>query len=634
MDSSMKKRPLFDDFPPVDTSEWLSVVEKDLKGKDFEKSLVWKTDEKFSLQPFYRKQDISHLEGLLNKEPGEFPYIRGNKKHSNSWNIDVFIKEDNPENANQRALNAVNSGADSLTFHQELFKNKDSVSTLLKNIDPANTAINVKARENLNEICGLISKQTDKSGKNKTLGGFFTYDPVTDAILNGKSSDVNERISGISRALNDYGQNLDCYRMFTVHSFPYKSSGGNIVQELAFTLNSAVEYLSALTELGLDIDSICKRLAFSISVGPSYFMEISKLRAARVLWAKIVEQHNPRSEDSYKMFIHARTASFNMTVYDPYVNILRGTTETMAAAVGGADSITIDPFDSCYREPDRFSEKVARNTQLIAREEAYLNKVIDPGAGSYYIEKITESLCEHTLNLFKKVEDNGGLLNSMKNGFVQETIEKNRSELVKKVSRRNRVLLGTNHYPYPDEKMMDKLDKFFRGNGTGIKSEGESDFIPLTLFRGSELFEKIRFNTEKYANETGNRPKVFLLQLGNLRMRRARANFAYNFFGCAGFEIIDNSGFETVEIGVKTALQSNAQIVVVCSSNEEYAELVPGAVKKLREKKPDILVVVAGFTEKLESELKDISIDDFIHAGSDAVEFLARYQNKLGIKKP
>lgn len=631
MDSSKRISFLSNKFPPTETSEWLSAVEKDLKGSDYEKTLVWKTDENIDIQPFYRQEHISHLGELVQSIPGEFPFARGINKEKDSWKINVRIRHQSADNANEAAINAINNGADSVTFSKEVFDRAKNIEPLLTNINLKNTLINFETEEQIDKKVKLISKYLQS--KNEVLNGSFFLDPLKTLIIKGDDKDLESAITEIKEAILLCDEYMPFYRIFTIHSYPFKSSGGNIVQELAFTLNAAVEYITKLTNIGLDIDSICKRIKFSFSIGSSYFMEIAKLRAARLLWGKIVEHHNPANEESCKMNIHAHTAHFNKTVYDPYVNILRGTTETMAAAIGGANSITVTPFDACYKNSDHFSERVARNTQLITRHEAFLDKVKDPGGGSYYIEKLTESISEEALKLFKEVEKNGGFIESLKKGLIQERITKSRSVFEEKSHTREKAFLGTNHYPNPEEKMPGKMEKTDSTTEEMADNKANPDIQPLKTFRGSEQFEKLRFKTEKYSELKGHAPKVFLLQLGDLRKRRARANFSYNLFGCAGFEIVDNSGFDTTESGVKSALESKADIVVICSSNDEYPDLVPEAVRGLREKKPEQIIVVAGYSKTLLENLKNCKIDDFIHTGTNAVEFLNKYMKILELEQ-
>lgn len=615
MAKTNKKEMLFHDFPPVEKKKWIETIKKELKGKDFEKTLLWKTYEGLNLQPFYTEKDIAPS----HSQPGEFPFIRGNNTNSNSWLINEIISESNPLKANKAALKSIENGADSITFDCVVVKDQKNLESLLKNIDTRLTEINFSPSGNSKEFLSFLLKYEEYYNNN--LKGSYFFDPNKDLAVSGV---LNEEIFlDLKENINFFNEKVTHYRIFTVHSYPFKLSGGNIVQELAFSLNSAVEYITRLISLGFGIDFILSKIAFSYSIGSNFFMEIAKLRAARLIWAKIVEQYKPKKLDSYKMYIHTHTAHFNKTIYDPYVNILRGATETIAAAIGGANSITVTPFDFYYKKPDKFSKRISRNTQLIIRDEAYLDKVIDPGAGSYYVEWLTESIAIESLKLFQHIEKNGGFVEAFKAKTIQKLINKNRENVEENINSGKEVFLGTNQYPIIDETVSDKITK---KEESFSANNNNTEFETLNPVRGSKPFENLRILTEKNTKKT---PKVFLLQLGNLAMRNARANFSRNFFGCAGFKIIDNSGFDTIADGVKAALDTKAEIIVICSSNKEYFQIVPETVKKLKSKNPEIKIVVAGYSEELKKKLEDI--DDFIYDGSNLIEILSKYQKLFGI---
>jgi len=359
-------------------------------------------------------------------------------------------------------------------------------------------------------------------------------------------------------------------------------------------------------------------------------MEIAKLRAARLLWARIVEQYQPASPESAKMRIHSVTASWNKTIYDPYVNMLRTTTEAMSAALGGADMITVLPFDLNYKEPDGFSMRMARNQQIILKEESSLDKVVDPAAGSYYIENLTASLADAAWRLFLEVEEKGGMTEAVQSGFIQNSVAASAAQKNAEIAARRTVMLGTNQYPNMTENMLDKIQADEEEEDAEI-----TDPVPvyktMEPYRGADAFEDLRLATEIYESEEGHRPHVFLLATGNLAMRKARAGFSTNFFGCAGYKVTDTSGFNTVDEGVKAALEAKADIVVLCSSDEEYADIAPAAARALKAARPEIQVVVAGFPKELVEQLKAAGVDEFIHVRTNVLETLYAFQQKLGV---
>jgi methylmalonyl-CoA mutase len=326
-------------------------------------------------------------------------------------------------------------------------------------------------------------------------------------------------------------------------------------------------------------------------------------------------------EENLKMDIHCVTSEWNKTVYDPYVNMLRTQTEAMSAILGGADSLTVEPFDKVFRHPDEFSERIARNQQLILKEEAYFDKVADPAAGSYYIENLTNLIAENAWKLFLEIEDQGGFLACLKSGFIQTKLSESGAKRKNDMATRKAILLGTNQYPNTQEKISETVDlkKLFD------KKLFENELIvePIQIFRGSEQYDKLRIATDKATR----RPVVFLLPIGNPVMSKARSQFSANFFGCAGYQLIENQIFITVDDAVKQSVKSKSDIVVICSSDEEYPLIAPEIFMKLKDK---AIVVVAG-NPACREELNSKGIDNFIHVRSNVIETLTEFNNKLGI---
>jgi methylmalonyl-CoA mutase len=374
-----------------------------------------------------------------------------------------------------------------------------------------------------------------------------------------------------------------------------------------------------LTEAGLDINQIAERMTLHVAVGSNYFMEIAKIRAARMLWANVLKAHNAKHT---QVFVHASTSKWNKSVYDPNVNMLRTTTETMSAALGGADSIHVDAYDDTYKCADEFSARIARNQQIILKEESYFDKIVDPSSGSYYIESLTDAIAQHAWKLFQDVEETGGFTAAFKAGTIQNAIAQTAHQRDLDIANRKTIVLGTNQYPNQHETMLDKIEPECNF------CEGVGEYPALRLYRGSEAFEELRLATEKAVKAGKKKPIVFLLTYGNLAMRKARAGFALNFFGCAGYEIVDNAGFKTPEDGANAALSAKADIVVLCSSDEEYPELVNGVCAVLKGKAN---ITLAGHPGDNLEAFKTAGVDEFIHVRSNLIETLTAYQNQLKI---
>jgi len=617
-----KDKKLFAEFSPITTEQWEAKINADLKGKDYERALVWKTYEGFSVRPYYRQENLAGKEYLENL-PGEFPYVRGNNKTSNNWLVRQNIFVTDFAEANKKALNVLGKGVTSLGF---LFSDccavsKENLAVLLKDICLEAAEVNMVCP---GDDCNLAELFVDYvsagSWNNDKVTASTATDPIGSFVLKGI---LEEGALEKLKTVVEKAKAVKNFRTIAVHGKFFANSGASIVQELAFALAEGAEYLTALTEAGVSIDDAAKAIKFNMGVGNNYFMEIAKLRAGRLLWSKIVEAYGPDCKCAAKMIVHSETNRYNKTIYDPYVNMLRTQTEAMSAALGGAHSVTVLPFNAVYEDTTEFSERIARNQQILLQEESHLNKIADPSAGSYYIETLTESIADEAWKLFLAVQDKGGFIAAFKEGFVQNSIKAMAAERDKRVAQRRDNILGTNQFPNFTEKMKPGFDgSLFEP--IDLTAEG-AEVETLKPYRESQAFEALRYTTDMYAQEN-KRPLAFMLTMGNLAFRKARAQFSCNFFAVAGFEVVDNNGFATVEEGVAAAKAAGADIVVVCSSDDEYAEIAPKVAEQLDEE----ILVVAGAPACMD-ELKEKGITNFIHVKSNILEDLKAYQSKLGI---
>ncbi len=616
------KEKLFGQFPPISTAEWKDKVIADLKGADFDKKLVWRTNEGFNVQPIYRAEDIVGLK-TTDSLPGEYPYVRGTKC-DNEWLIrqDIFVE--NPQEANRKALDLLNKGITSLGF--QIGRDQitpESLASLLNGINAEKVELNfISCIKNASKIGEELSSYFKKQGIDlQKVKGSIGFDPFKRILKHGR--DFPKYADMAEQVINSVSE-LPGYRVLMADAFMLNNAGSYITQELGFALAWGNEWLSVLTDKGLSVDKVANRIKFNFGISSNYFMEMAKFRAARMLWAQIVSAYKPNCDCASKIEMHAQTSRFNMTIYDAHVNLLRSQTETMSAALAGVNSITVTPFDITYKQPDEFSERIARNQQLLLKEESHFNKIVDPAGGSYYIETLTASIAEEAWKLFLEVEDAGGFYAALRSGFVQNTVNAAAESRRTAIARRKEILLGTNQYPNIHETALDKIVAE-TGHSCGCHHHEECtpEMPALHTVRGASDFEALRLATEK----SGKRPKVFMLTIGNLAMRLARSQFSGNFFGCAGYEIIDNLGFDTVQAGVEAAIKAKADIVVLCSSDEEYATLAPEAYKLLEGK---AIFVVAGAPESME-DLKAQGITRFINVRSNVLETLKEYNTLLSI---
>ncbi|MBQ6046606.1 MAG: methylmalonyl-CoA mutase small subunit [Bacteroidales bacterium] len=620
----MEDNKLFSEFPPVSTEKWEEVINKDLKGADYEKKLVWKTIEGFKVKPYYRAEDLEQLD-YLESNPGAKPYTRGHQANANVWDIRQDINEKDPAKANAIALDALKRGATSLSFCTKEITTEADMETLLKGIYPEAIKTNFRCSQDYVETLKLFVAVVKKAGFDpKKVEGSCNFDMYRYALTHGDFHRGEEGDYKAAAALLDYAkENLPLFKVFTINGNIIHNAGSNTVQELGFTLAAANDLLAHLTDMGYKAEEVASRMVFAFATGSTYFTEIAKIRAARLLWSKIVEQYKPGCECAYKVHIHAEPSEWNKSIFDPYVNMLRTTTETMSAAIAGADSIAVSAFDTAYKDTDEFGARIARNQQLLLKEESYLDKIVDPAAGSYYIENLTNSVAQYAWELFVKVEEKGGFAAAIKEGFVQSEVERIAQQRDMDIATRKTTLLGTNQYPNLTEKMSEKIEK--RGKCCCGCRKADGPVKILRQYRGAEAFEHLRLATE----QSGKRPKVFLLTYGNLTMRKARSGFATNFFGVAGYEILDNAGFKSAEEGVEAALKSGAEVVVMCSSDDEYAEIAEAVCKGLKGKVKSI--VLAGYPKDMVETYKGYGVDEFIHVKTNVLESLTAFQKLLGI---
>ena len=615
-----QKEKLFSEFAPVSTEDWVAKITADLKGGPLEKKLVWETGEGLNVNPSYRLEDI---EGPKTTEslPGEFPYVRGTKK-DNDWKVRQNIEVCCFKAANEKALDILNKGVTALGF---VIKgddvNKENIATLLEGICPQAVELNFNTCLCKAEaLIGILAEVFQSKGADlEKCYGSVNYDPFKKPLIKGKE---NQNWVESAAAVLKAGAALPKYRVLAVNAFNLNNAGAFITQELGYALAWGNELLAKLTEAGFTVDEVAKNIKFNFGISSNYFMEIAKFRAARWLWAEIVKAYAPACDCACKMHVHAQTSEWNMTIFDAHVNLLRSQTEAMSAAIAGVDSITVRPFDKTYQTPDDFSERIARNQQLLLKEESHFDKVVDPSAGSYYVEVLTNSLADVAWKLFLDVEEKGGFAALANAGEIQKAVNASNEARHKNVATRREILLGSNQYPNFTEVAAEKIKETASGCCGGGHC-GEATITALDFSRGASEFEALRLATEK----SGKTPKVFMLTIGNLAMRLARSQFSANFFACAGYKIIDNLGFETVEAGVEAAVKAGAEVVVLCSSDDEYATFAPEAFKALAGRAE---FVVAGAPACME-DLKAAGIEQFINVKSNVLETLKAFNAKLGI---
>lgn len=618
-----KKKRLFEQFPPVSAEEWLERITVDLKGADFNKRLVWKTRDGLSVMPFYRQEERDKLRyhDLL---PGDFPYIRGVNISDNNWLIrqDITVTDYKAANAGAHDLlmRGVNSPGFIIADPQTI--SDENVSLLLDGIRPDSVELNFLSVGRAKELLAAVRAYLRSTGADKgDINIVISADPLGRLAANGTLCvSVEEGLDYLAGLVNDSAES-EGVRCLEPAGTLFSNAGAGPVAELAYTLSLGNDYIASMAERGIEAAKTAGVMRFSFGIGSDFFPEIAKLRAARLLWATIMKGWGAGQGDAAVMKIHSVTGRWNKALYDPYVNMLRTQTEAMSAVIGGADSLTVEPFDIVFRRPDDFSERIARNQQLLLMEEAHLGRVADPGAGSYYLEELTAMMARQAWDLFLEIENEGGFLSALRKGIIQERISSAAALRKSDTARRRETILGVNQFPDFRETKATEHDKLILHPDNTPDSEPEVK--PIIASRGAEEFERLRLATER----SGRRPLAFMLTIGNLAMRRARAQFSSNFFAVAGYEVKDNNGFESVSNGVEAALKANADIIVLCSSDDEYALFAKEALTLIDGR---AVLVVAGNPSSMD-ELKAGGVEHFISIRSNVLETLQMFNRIVGI---
>jgi len=611
---------LFTEFSEVSTQEWKDKIIKDLKGLEYNK-LIDKTEFGSEFEPFYRKEDIDKTP-FIDNIPGKYPFVRGTEK-SNDWLIRQDIIVNDIVEANNIAIKLINTGVESICycFNDRHVSEMADLTMLLEGIDLLKIEISFKNQDKIFVLQELFILYLEMNSIDiHKVKGSFNYSPYHDLLLYGEFHDgETPELKELSEFIDINKERLGKYGATSVCANIFKNAGATIPQEIAFALSQAVEYINKYTDFKhASAGEIIERMEFTFATGADYFFEIAKYRVIRMLWAKIVKEFEIEDEKLQKIRINAVNTSWDKTIYDAHVNMLRVTTQTMSSALGGCKTISVAPFDKTFKTPDDFSYRIAKNTQIILKEESYFDKIVDPAGGSYYIEKITQEIAEKALDLFLDIENSGGFYENIINGKIQTMIEEAANDKNIKIAQGRISILGTNKYPNQEENASDKIKLDLEYNYDIINPE----FKVLHIHRGSEAFEKLRLKTE----EAFNTPKVFLYSAGNLTMRKARAMFSSNFFACAGFDIVDDAELETEEEKFAEIKKQKPDIIVACSSDKEYVDLVPKLKEKLKHGEK---IVVAGYPKDLIEQFKEIGVTDFIHAKSNILEVLTNFQDEI-----
>lgn len=702
-------------FPVSSFEEWKTQVEKDLKGDSFEKKLITKTYEGIDLNPIYTKKDIENLE-FVNSLPGDENNVRGNLPtgyHKNTWNVNQEINLADAVEFNKALIEALNNGQNSINISLDSatklgfdadyaateqvgdyglsISGIKSLERAFKDIDINSFPIYCDTGFNSIPFLALLNSHLkDNKLDSAILQGAITSDPIHHLCIHGELPvEIKFTFDMMKLAVDWTEENAPNLKVIGIKTLPYANSGASSVQELAFAMSTLVYYLNEMLERNVDVNKVINKIQFSFGTSTNYFMEIAKFRAARILITNITKEYGVNLEN-LEINIAAKSSTYYHTKYDPYVNLLRSTTQTFSSILGGVNNITTSTFDGEIRTPDNFSRRIARNTQTILREESHLDQVIDAAGGSYYIESLTDELAKEAWEMFKKIEDDGGIFDSLINGTIQNSIAEVAQQREKDINKRKSVIVGTNMFADINETkleerklnqkafkekraeylkkyrlngskeihdiVMSKLESIHNNNGlevielmteaytngatlgevtSALTSSHKKNIVidKLSFLRASENFEELRDKAIQYKNKNGSLPTAYLANIGTVKEYKARAEFAKGFFEVGGFEIIYSNGFSSTDEAVESALNSKSSIVIICSTDDKYKEVVPEFAEKLKSKNKNIQIILAGYPKDKIEEYKKVGVDDFIFMGAEVMKILNSLYAKIrGIK--
>ena len=671
-----------DEFPPATYEEWRNAAEESLKGAPFDKKLITATPEGIKLQPIYRKEDLAALD-LAEAWPGLAPFTRGGAASgfkAKPWLIaqelpygclDQFnkaLKSDLmrgqnavailPDVATRRAQDPDEASCNEVGTCGLSLATLDDASRAFAGIDLKAAPVLVFAGASALPMAGLLKAV---SGDKDPVGAVLA-DPLTEWARDGKLDisldDAYAEMGAASKWAAGKG-----IRTAGIQANLWADAGGTAVEELAFGLATGAAYFRALAAGGVADDEIAPRFVMALSLGSNLFMQIAKLRAARLLWDRIVESFGVKPSP---LFIHGRSSIFNKSTLDPHTNMLRSTAEGFAGVIGGVDSMHVAAFDEPIRTPDEFSTRIARNIHVILAEECGFAEVADAAGGSWYVESLTIELAKKAWELFQKVEGLGGMAAALREGLPQQTVAKSGGARLDAVSKRREAVLGVNLFPNPAETPLapdqdscesrfadrskriaaarkggvavaasvDAVAKAFLAGATSgeirkalpRKGAAEKEISRVRVIRAAEGYEALRAAAQK------NPPQVWLAKFGPPKQSKARADFASGFLAAGGYDVRQQTaGAKTVEEALDQAVASKAAVVVVCSTDDTYPEIIPAFVPALKAKMPGVKVMLAGYPPDQIEAHKASGVDDFIHLKVDCLAFLSNLHKELGL---
>ncbi|MGF1449658.1 MAG: methylmalonyl-CoA mutase family protein [Opitutales bacterium] len=706
---------LLEAFAVPTYEEWKAAAEKLLKGAPFEKKMLTRTPEGITLQPIYRREDAAAKGLLTAPAPGQGDYLRGTQPlgyRLQAWEMAQELPCSLPEEFNEVLLAALNRGQNAVNLLLDIASQNGvdpdsaadgevgacgvSIATVgdlasaLDGVYLTAVPLHVQCGASALPFAALLQAYLNKAGiDTQAVRGSLGADPLGVLARAGRLDiSLQQAFDEMAWLQQWHTTNAPQLRVFGPSGLPFAGAGASAVEELAFTLASATDTFRALGEREVDIEDAAKLTRMNLSVGPQFFMEVAKLRAARQLWHKVVRAFGGSAEAA-KLQLHARTGLYNKTVVDPYVNLLRSTTEGLAAVIGGVDSLHVGPFDEIFRVPDAFSRRIALNTQVMLAEECDLQAVVDPAGGCLFIEDLTAEVARQAWALFQEVESQGGLLEALNKGWVQERIAATAAQREKLHDQRRSTQIGCNLFPNLQEQhlasnvpnyaqlrrtraeavaqyrisgdvegdaaIVERLSAIASSDGARVFSKmieaagagaslgevarslrgadaekAKPTVQPVPFKRLSQKYEGLRLAARYYAEKHEHGPKLYLANIGPLRQHKLRADFTRGFFETGGFEVLYPKGQDDPAQAAEEAIASGARVAVICSTDDAYVEAVPAFCRALKGKDSGIKVLLAGDPGEQQEAYAAAGLDDFISIRSNNYDTVRKYLEHVG----
>lgn len=673
-------------FPQVTSEAWRARVEGDLKDASFDRKLVSHLYEGIDLAPLFTAEDWDHAEAGSG-HAGTSPMTRGGVLLGTARcapEVRQERREPTPELVNAALLEDLENGVNGLTLRIDLAGRRglapttpdaggligrdgvsvasvDDLDTVFDGVHLEMISVGLEAGAAVLPAAGTLLALYARQGiEGKKIRAAFNGDPLAviarDAALPGPLDTMLGEAASLAAYTNAH---LPASTSLRVGSAPYHHAGATATQDLAFLIASGITYLRAMVAHGLTVDQAASQMQFSVALGCNQFLAIAKLRAARLLWARVIEASGG-SEDARRMRLHARTSKRVLTRRDPWVNLLRNTSCMFAAIAGGADTVTSVPFDDALGLPSPLARRIARNTPTIMLEEAHLHRVADPAGGSWFLESLTEQLAEKAWGIVQEIERQGGMGQALTSGWVHEQIESAFLPRARNVATRRDGIVGVSEFPdvgespvEPPEIDLDEVERDARARyresasstlgddvvrdlreqaaaGASIAQLARAihgELAPATLARAiaphvyAAPFEELRDAADALETRCGQRPSVLLATMGPLSEHGARAGFSRNLFEAGGFEVVDPGPLADTAAAVTAVAEHHAHTVVICSTDDRYSELVPELAPRLHAAGART-VVLAGRPGEREAADRAAGVDRFIYMRCDALDIL------------